>query len=218
MEDSIAELMAGYVLGNLSPEEQAFLEDYLKNHPEAHQEINALERTLALVPFALPEPSPAPKLQAKFTGRKILTILAIGLGVLLTIGSTWQNYQLRQQIAQFQKAIEFPDNRLIGLNSMDVKHKSMGSLIINPRMGQGILAIQNLAPPPKGNRYTLWIVGQQGEKVFCQDFIPDREGRVMVTVPIDPTMVYTKEVAITLEPEGNSIVPKGEMVIQGTAI
>lgn len=218
MENTIAELLAGYVLGDLSPAEQTLLEDYLKTHPEAYQEIDALERTLALVPLALPEPSPAPRLQTKFKVGKVLALLAMGVGVLLTIGSTFQNYQLRQQIAQVQKAMEFPDNRLIGLSSMDVNAKSMGSLTINPRMAQGILALQNLAPPPPGNRYTLWIVDSEGRKVFCQHFLPDREGRIMVTVPIDPKMVYAKQVIITIEPKDNSTDPKGEMVIQGTAI
>lgn len=217
METPIPELLAGYALGDLTPEELAFLEDYLQTHPEAHQEISALQQTLAFVPLALPEP--VPQLRRKLVKppllRAAVATILIAVGCLLMAG---QNYQMRQQIVQLQQAMELPDNRIIGLNPLHVSHQSMGSLLIAPRMAKGILSIQNLPPPPRGKKYTLWIVDQNGKKVFCQQFVPDRGGRVMVMVPIDPSMVYTSEVAITIEDEDNNTSPRGPMVIQGRVI
>ncbi|MEM9486088.1 MAG: anti-sigma factor [Cyanobacteria bacterium P01_F01_bin.116] len=53
------DLLAGYALGNLSPDEQATLQTVLTERPELKADLLAYEETLAMVPYAL-EPQPAP--------------------------------------------------------------------------------------------------------------------------------------------------------------
>ena len=53
------DLLAGYALDNLSPEERATLQTLLAQRPELKAELLAYQETLALVPYAL-EPDPLP--------------------------------------------------------------------------------------------------------------------------------------------------------------
>lgn len=64
-------LLAGYALGDLSPEEIDQVQAYLDAHPDAAAELAKLQTTLALLPLALPESQPSPGLK-----QRILTAAA----------------------------------------------------------------------------------------------------------------------------------------------
>lgn len=51
----LEELMAGYVLGNLTPEEAEKLRQLITEHPQLDTEVNRLQELLELMPHALPE-------------------------------------------------------------------------------------------------------------------------------------------------------------------
>ena len=122
------DLMAGYTLGNLTPTEQAQLDQLLQQHPELRQELQVYESTLAQLPQVLPIQEPPSDLE-----NKILQSLhtpdalsrpssqptppssasrprrwyawrwstAIAAGLLLFIG--WDNYRLRQSLTVSQQ-------------------------------------------------------------------------------------------------------------------
>jgi anti-sigma-K factor RskA len=50
-----SELLAGYVLGDLSPAEMIQVQQYLDRHPEAIAQVEDLQNTLALLPIGLPD-------------------------------------------------------------------------------------------------------------------------------------------------------------------
>ena len=56
------ELMAGYVLGNLSSEEAEELRRVLKENPELATEVVSLQEVLEVIPYALPDIEPPPHL------------------------------------------------------------------------------------------------------------------------------------------------------------
>jgi anti-sigma-K factor RskA len=58
-------LMAGYVLGDLTPEEVAEVHQLLALHPELVTEVEQLQEVLALLPLALREIYPSPKLRSQ---------------------------------------------------------------------------------------------------------------------------------------------------------
>ncbi len=60
-----SDLIAGYVLGDLSPEEEARLRQLLSASPAQVQEANSLEAALALLPYALPTVEPSAHLKDK---------------------------------------------------------------------------------------------------------------------------------------------------------
>lgn len=53
--ESWDELLAGYVLGDLSPTENAQVQALLEQHPERQRDLMALQEVLALLPYALPD-------------------------------------------------------------------------------------------------------------------------------------------------------------------
>lgn len=57
------ELMAGYALGDLSPEEAEALQQLLSTNPDLAQEVNQFQEVLALMPYALPQHEPPPQLR-----------------------------------------------------------------------------------------------------------------------------------------------------------
>jgi hypothetical protein len=58
--EDIESLLAGYALGNLTPEENAQLKLLLEEYPELATELEDLQATLSLLPLALPELEPLP--------------------------------------------------------------------------------------------------------------------------------------------------------------
>lgn len=57
------ELMAGYALGDLSSEEAESLQRLLTENPDLTSEADQFQEVLALMPYALPEPEPPPRLR-----------------------------------------------------------------------------------------------------------------------------------------------------------
>ncbi len=63
--DQWEELLAGYVLGDLSSEDAIRVHQYLEEHPEKMAEIQQLQAAIALTALALPEASPPDSLKTR---------------------------------------------------------------------------------------------------------------------------------------------------------
>lgn len=63
LPERLEELMAGYVLGNLSSEEAEELNQLLTEHPELETELQRLQEVLGVLPYALPEVEPPQQLR-----------------------------------------------------------------------------------------------------------------------------------------------------------
>jgi anti-sigma-K factor RskA len=128
------ELLAGYVLGDLEPEEVTAMQEIIVNHPEIITEIDRLQETLAILPLGLSPSYPSETLRDRLasvaipqfvessitaaanTGLKkstnrqnIWKLVSIGLGsisaiALIALGI--DNYQMRQQIATNQVELQ----------------------------------------------------------------------------------------------------------------
>ncbi len=58
-----SELLAGYVLGDLSSDDMIRVQDYLESHPDAIAEVEALEITLGLLPLGLDDVPVPPQIK-----------------------------------------------------------------------------------------------------------------------------------------------------------
>jgi anti-sigma-K factor RskA len=94
--------------------------------------------------------------------------------------------------------------------------KASGSLIIVPQQKIAVLVLQSVPKPPQNKLYQMWAV-VNGRKVSCIKFRPDRDGRVFLQIPAN-NWVGTPMVVITLEPEGVTPQPQGDMVITSPQI
>jgi anti-sigma-K factor RskA len=63
--DNWQDLLAGYALGDLTPEEAETLQQIFTQHPELTAEVDRLQEVFALMPYALPEHEPPTYLRAK---------------------------------------------------------------------------------------------------------------------------------------------------------
>jgi hypothetical protein len=57
--EQLEDLLAGYVLGNLTPEEAQILHQQLADYPDLNAELQKLQDVLGVMPYALPEAVPS---------------------------------------------------------------------------------------------------------------------------------------------------------------
>lgn len=238
------ELLASYVLGDLTSEEIETVNQLLKTHPELEAEVNRLQKTLALFPLALPESSPPPNLgshilqaaSASVTDSPDRTLHRLGrttkikLSILGSVAATFvvglglYSYRLKQEIASIQtellhykEAIALlrqPSNRLVSLKGTNAIPQASGSLVIVPNSEVAILTLQNVVPLPKGQIYRLWAAAN-GKKIYCGEFKPDSQGKVFIELPLDNVMSGNYSVVVTVEPSQKTSQPTGETVMTG---
>jgi anti-sigma-K factor RskA len=240
--ESWDELLAGYVLGDLTPEEVATVNQYLAFHPELVREVNRLQETLALLSLALPvtelppslrdrilqgavgavPPSLSSVLRSPFPVNWLGVAGTVAAAALIALG--WNSYRLRQQLAATQTELSAhrqivallrqPNNRLLSLKGVQTPRITSGSLVIAPSQQKAFLTIQNLEPLPQGQVYRLWALFH-GKKMDCADFKPNEEGKVWLELPLDRFLADTKSVVITVEPSQLTPEPTGAMVMVG---
>lgn len=233
-------LIAGYVLGNLTTEEVAEFQQLLALEPEMLSEVDQLQEVLAMLPLALPEEYPHPKLKDQILLKAFASDPEVdaeaptqinkkpnhfpfvwpALATLLVALVGFDSYRTRQRLAiaqqelsSYQQAIAVlkqPNNRILSLKSTT---KASGSLIIGAGTQSGILTIQNLPTPPQNMYYCLWAL-VDGKKAYIAEFYPDANGVVVLKFPIKSTLVNAKSVAITLEPKTTMPEARGKMVMQ----
>ena len=123
------ELLADYVLGDVTPEEAETVHQLLLAHPELQGEVNRLQETLALLPLALPESSPPKTLKTNIlrlaqanpansivdslrrqSKLRFFALGSVALSIILGLG--FSNYRLHEELAlvqadlaQYQQAI-----------------------------------------------------------------------------------------------------------------
>ena len=137
-----SELLAGYVLGDLTPEENTAVETYVASTPTAQQELQQLQAALLMVSDTAPfsaisvDSSPATTAEMESLAKMRQQIVAPqpvvtearrslknriwpwvgwGLGSIATIAAAtlgWQNYQLDRQLTVAQQEIRLQQTKL----------------------------------------------------------------------------------------------------------
>jgi anti-sigma-K factor RskA len=114
--ENLQELVAGHVLGNLTPEEAETLQQLLTAHPSIAAEMQLMQEVLAAMPYGLPavEPPqhlrsnilaatqpPAPRRVIRWWKTAALASSSIAALVVMTVLGV-DNYQLRQRLSSTQ--------------------------------------------------------------------------------------------------------------------
>jgi anti-sigma-K factor RskA len=222
------ELVAGYVLEDLSLEERKAFDQLLKEQPELVAiEISRLQETLALTPYALPEAVPSSALRnrlleaaqpttlmkssvATLPRRRpaLWTYLAGGVAAAAALVFGLDSYFLRQkldtaqeQIAQQQAVLSMlyqSNTRLVAFKASAPKSQASGNLVMTSGDKEAVLVLKNLPPVPKEKVYRLWAL-IEGKKFPCGQFTPDPKGTVFFKLPMEDTLVKAP-LMVTLEP------------------
>lgn len=145
--ERLQELAAGYVLGNLAPEEAEQFQQLLKSNPELAAEVDSLQEVLGLMPYALPEAAPPQSVRlsiletAQASAKSTTTTntkrspwlwsgMAVSAAALLATVIGLDNYRLRQQLQlvnaelvqqqQITARLQQPNNLLVSLGGSDL--------------------------------------------------------------------------------------------------
>ncbi|HLO49215.1 MAG TPA: anti-sigma factor [Kamptonema sp.] len=132
--ERLEELMAGYVLGNLNPEEAEELTRLLTENPALATEVDRLQEVLEVMPYALPEIAPPSHLYSAIMEAATTTNVAVknptisenpnslpqkklkllpirwslivgSVAALLALAVGLDNYRLRQQITKLEAQV-----------------------------------------------------------------------------------------------------------------
>jgi anti-sigma-K factor RskA len=239
-EQNLQELLAGYVLNDLTLAEREQVEVQLKTHPHLVEEIKALQATLNLLPFALPETASPPPLLLSQPSRlswiKSISWWKLVLGGLIVtaIASlSIHNRQLQHQVATLQqtqsqtaqnpqqisqyravvKLLQQSDKHLLTLRSTQNPEMATGSIIASLNQASAMLVLRNVPLPPTDKVYRLWAV-INGQKVVCRSFLPNPQGEVFLEIPAQKWFAAS-QVMITIESAQQVQQPTGELVIEG---
>ena len=192
--ESTSELLAGYVLGDLTPDEVAVVEEYLAAHPQERAEVTSLMLSLDLLPLTLPPNQPSPSLRQQIiqaaTAESVVITPAVarptvpnfprwkslvaGLGLLLIAGLGWNNYRLDRELATVKQ----------DLNTAQIAQNS-------PKYQQ-YQSVVSLLPQPN-NRYFA-LKNMQGKSgMGSLVMVPNKSVAVLVlqkVAPLPPGQVY----------------------------
>ncbi len=231
--EQIQELLAGYVLGNLSPEEAEILQELLAAQPELGHEVNQLQEVLATMPYSLPESYPSQQVRSSLMtatkaspsnqGRnwpRSPIIWGTAAAVLLcAIGL--DDLHLRQQLATTQATaaeqrdllamLQSPATHLVSLKGMDRMASASGNAVVAPNHSSAIFVLQNLPALPPGQSYCLWTI-VDNRKVETGEFRPNSQGQVLIKVPLSEVNRISG-FAVTIEPSPTPENPTGPMVM-----
>lgn len=236
--DNWQELIAGYTLGDLSPEEVEAFQQLLADHPDLIQEVDSVQEVLALMPYALPEhdppahlrdsilaaaqaeqpaqiaPLPAPRRRLRWLG------LAGTVAAAALIGLAVDNYRLRQEVATTRPivtALQQPDRQIYALTGTDQAANAAGSIVIAPQQRQVLLVVQNLPALPAGQAYRLWAMPKNSQQpAFCGQFNTTATGTVTTQWAATEPLCSRQpaQLLITAESATAPPVPQGALVMK----
>ncbi|MBW4643815.1 MAG: anti-sigma factor [Goleter apudmare HA4340-LM2] len=235
--ESLEELVAGYVLGDLDSEEVAELEQLIAQNPELVKEIAQLQEVMALIPYELPEVQPSPALRSAILasaqtnnnpvrrqrwfslpwGQIVAALVALAFGI--------DSYRLRQELqythtqlahqTEIIAILQQPNSRLVALKGVDAS-TAAGNIVLAPNHQKFFIFAENLSRLPENQIYRLWAV-VDGKKIACGQFNATLTGTVLDSFPLPSNVcsLDTAKLVVTQEPVPSPPQPVGSPVLVG---
>lgn len=186
-------LIAGYVLGDLDPEEAVTFEQLLAENPAMMVEVEQMQKALelayapaeilpparlraAILPSVqsttLQPPAPQPatvaaqrSLPRSFPWGKAMGVAAAALLVFLSVS----NYRLWQTLQAVQAQRQRFDPVTYSLKTTSPTTPATAMFFVDPNTLEANLIITNLPPSPPGKVYVLWTVLKEGAPLTTDD-------------------------------------------------
>ena len=175
-------LMAGYVLGDLDPEEAAAFAQVLAQHPEIAAEVTALQAALEATD-PLPDGALPPDLRSRILAAADPPVAPAAIGLpdvpqrspvpfSLKSPRSWlelaaaamivalglNNYRLSQALQQSQAETRQYAALTYQLRATQANSPASAQVVVDPNTLKGKISVQNLPPLPPGQVYVLWTV------------------------------------------------------------
>ncbi|MBE9190053.1 anti-sigma factor [Gloeocapsopsis crepidinum LEGE 06123] len=210
-------LIAGYVLGDLSPEEIEEFEQLLANDPAIAQEVAQMQKALE-ISYAPPEVAPPSHLRAAIleankqqdkplrpqSQRSFSWIQAMGVAAAVLVAALGiSNYRLWQTLHALQTEVQQTEPLTFVLQAQDPNVSASATLTVDPSTLEAELNAQNLPTLPPGKVYALWTVLQQGAPFTTDDkdavltavFAVDANGNASENIEVP--QVYRNKALVT---------------------
>jgi anti-sigma-K factor RskA len=238
LSDTEREWAAGYVLGNLDPEELAHFKTLLSENSVLRAEVRALQVSLRLLPQGLESATLPPQLGDRILSayaaptaapsRRLfwLILLAGVFSFLAVLFLGLDNLRLRRMLSLTQQSIpptvvtllQRPNSRLIALRSQTADQPA-GTLLFTPGKWQEVvISLNDLPPLPPDQIYRLWLIPSKGRILPCGEFKPDAAGRVFATLISAGTLPKNARatgVFVTHDPISAPVQPSGDRILSG---
>lgn len=124
---------------------------------------------------------------------------------------------LRQQLqSQNQVIVQIssPGARALSIAGTEHQPNAYGQLIANPERGTALLVVSGLAPLQPGRTYQFWLI--QGQTpVSAGVFVVDEQGQAIVPLNPNAPPISFDAMGVSIEPEGGSEQPTGDIVMLG---
>ena len=237
------ELLADYVLGDVTSEEAEIVHQLLLAHPELQEELTHLQETLALIPLTLPVSSPPGKLgknilqlaqtDSAFVAtnsllnslrkKSIINLLTLGaIAFSFILGLAFYNYRLQQQLAiaqsessQFQKVIAgLPEsNNRLLALQGTSQAPNATGIVFIMPTNNQVIMTAQNLSPLPSGKVYRLWAMADGKKFDCGKFNTDKKGYVMKQMPLDDVIINTSKLLITIEPTEAFSQPTGAEVM-----
>jgi anti-sigma-K factor RskA len=190
-----------------------------------------LMRAIAAEPRGVSVPNAAPSTERTIWWVWVAAFAAVAL--FFVAGSLWRsNGRMKDQIAELGnrnqdqtaqldrlnqelRLLTSPDAVHVSLNPQKAPKQPSGTAIFSPSQKRMLFMASNLAPPPEGKAYELWIIPAKGAPVAAGVFKPDEHGNAIMVDQKMPAGVEAKAFAITLENEAGSDKPTSPILLMG---
>jgi anti-sigma-K factor RskA len=224
----IEELLAGYVLGDLTPEETEQVQHLLQTQPELVRDVQQLQQVLAALPYGLTASTPSDDLRSTIlaaiqtpptvTRRRIHPwAIASSVAAIAAIVLIIQNHQLQRQLDsaiaaakegnELVKLMQQPTSQLVALRG----RQGAGNAIVTPGKPQIMVVLQHLPSLSTGQSYQAWGL-RNGEKIPLGQFQAAADGNACVKFPIAPDQTL-QGFAISIETNPHPSQPSSEIVL-----
>jgi anti-sigma-K factor RskA len=238
----VQQLAAGYIVGELSPDEALEFQQMLAENPSLAVEVEQLQQVLDEVVYGLNAVEPPPHLRAAilnnlldvetenlFASHRPVSIFPSSLSWRKIIGSVAallilylgiDNYHLRTELQvadNLKTLLQQKATRLFPLRGVNVAKTASGSFVLNVEQQTGVIAVQNVPPAPVGSVYRLWAV-VEGEKIPCGQLRASTQGKIVekFAMPADFYDAGVSEMFVTLETSTDYRYPQGPVIMKSS--
>jgi anti-sigma factor RsiW len=226
-QERVHELAAGYALDALDDDELSRFEAHLAGCEACTADLEAFRDTVQALAYAADGPPPPARLRARILDaardeqpRASVVVLrprrtvrlaalaaaacaaaAIGLGVwAATLSSSLDDERAARAAGERAAAV---------LADEDSRHRAFeqGGRVVVAESGEAVLVVPRLPDAPEGKTYEAWVV--EDEQPLPAGLFEGDEPLVL----LDRTVPDGAQVAVTLEPEGGSELPTGDILL-----
>jgi anti-sigma-K factor RskA len=242
-DSHVSDLLPGYCLGCLDPDEAARVQRHTADCPSCREELAAMDAVAGRVAVSLPgaepsrdledslmariaaasphlSPAPRPTAVARSPAaggaRSFLQSPAWGIAavvLVLVLGAGNIVQFLRTPAAPRQAGA--PGLTTIVLVGVDTGQGAYGTVVLDTEDNGGVLAMRGLPRLDASHQYQLWLVsGTERRSGGVFSVDKDGYGNLLLTIPKD-FRGFTR-LGISVEPAGGSPAPTGARVATGT--